>query len=400
MKVRVGVRTDIGRSRSRNEDSYLVKDPLYAVADGMGGHRGGDVASRLALESLQSPQEGSTGEDFHQLVEQIKVANQRVMERGEADRDLRGMGTTLTAILAADGRAHVAHVGDSRAYMLREGNLQQLTEDHTLVQRMVREGRLTEEQAHTHPQRSIVTRALGVDEDVPIDELTLDVREGDRLVLCTDGLSNMLDRDTIKGILESSPDPQTACDRLVEAANRAGGDDNITVVVLDVVADDEADPEGGPKPAVTTSAPAPAPDAAAPPPASLAPADGQPADGEPRRPRRPVRWGRVALWGGAAVFVVVVALVATRLYVDRQWYVGDDNGRVAIFNGIPASVLGFQLSHVQETTELSAADAERLAYWSRLEDGVTAGSFEAAQSIVDRIRQDLLVPSAPAPGGG
>jgi serine/threonine protein phosphatase PrpC len=399
MKVRVGVRTDIGRSRGRNEDSYLVRDPLFAVADGMGGHRGGDVASRLALESLQSLPEGSTGEDFHQLVEQIKVANQRVMERGEADRDLRGMGTTLTAILTADGRAHVAHVGDSRAYMLREGNLQQLTEDHTLVQRMVREGRLTEEQAHTHPQRSIVTRALGVDEDVPIDELTLDVREGDRLLLCTDGLSNMLDRDTIKGILESAPDPQTASDRLVEAANQAGGDDNITVVVLDVVGDDEAVPEGGPKPAVTTSAPAPAPDPATPPPASLA-ATEQPAGGEPRRPRRPVRWGRVALWSGVAVIVLVAALVATRLYVDRQWYVGDDNGRVAIFNGIPTSVLGFQLSHVQETTELSTADAEGLAYWSRLKDGVTAGSFEAAQSIVDRIRQDLLVPPAPAPGAG
>jgi serine/threonine protein phosphatase PrpC len=401
MRIRVGVQTDIGRSRVRNEDAYLVNDPVFAVADGMGGHRGGDVASSLALESLRSAGEGSAAEDFQQLVEQIKTANQRVLERGEADRDLRGMGTTLTAILASDGRAHVAHVGDSRAYVLRVGNLQQLTEDHTLVQRMVREGRLTEEEAHTHPQRSIVTRALGVDENIPIDELTLDLKEGDRFLLCTDGLSSMLERDTIQQILQSEPDPQAACDRLVEEANQAGGDDNITVVLLDVVGDDEAAADGLESAAVqrsvaktTPEGPDPSGDTAL---ARSVP-DEEPAPS--RRRRRGLNRKRAAVWIGVVLVVIATGLIGTRYYLDRQWYVGDADGRVAIYNGIPATVLGVKLAHVQESTELSAVDAERLAYWRGLEDGITAASFEQAQSIVDRIRQDLQKQPTAQPGTG
>jgi PPM family protein phosphatase len=401
MRIRVGVQTDIGRSRVRNEDAYLVNDPVFAVADGMGGHRGGDVASSLALESLRSAGEGSAAEDFQQLVEQIKTANQRVLERGEADRDLRGMGTTLTAILASDGRAHVAHVGDSRAYVLRDGNLQQLTEDHTLVQRMVREGRLTEEEAHTHPQRSIVTRALGVDENIPIDELTLDLKEGDRFLLCTDGLSSMLERDTIQQILQSEPDPQAACDRLVEEANQAGGDDNITVVLLDVVGDDEAAADGLESAAVqrsvaktTPEGPDPSGDTAL---ARSVP-DEEPAPS--RRRRRGLNRKRAAVWIGVVLVVIATGLIGTRYYLDRQWYVGDADGRVAIYNGIPATVLGVKLAHVQESTELSAVDAERLAYWRGLEDGITAASFEQAQSIVDRIRQDLQKQPTAQPGTG
>jgi serine/threonine protein phosphatase PrpC len=404
MKLRIGVRTDVGRSRSRNEDAYLIDEPVFAVADGMGGHRGGDVASSLALESLQAPDEGTSGEDFQRLVAQIKEANQRVLERGEADRDLRGMGTTLTVILAADGKAHVAHVGDSRAYMLRDEKLQQLTEDHTLVQRMVREGRLTEEEAHTHPQRSIVTRALGVDENIPIDELTLDLKEGDRLLLCTDGLSSMLGRDAIQQILLAEPDPQKAADRLVEEANQAGGDDNITVVVLDVAPDGDNSAERAAAAGASSGATAvvaPARSGASP--RTTAPEPRLKAAPEPaghvRRPRPRIRWGRLAVWGGVVVLIVVAGLVGSRLYIDRQWYVGDDGGRVAIYNGIPTTVLGFKLSHVQETTELSATDAERLAYWRDLKDGITAGSFEEAQSIVDRIRQDLMGEGIPPPGG-
>src|SRR2546423_2221349 len=172
MRVRVGAKTDVGRARQRNEDSYLIRDPLFAVADGMGGHQGGDVASSLSVETvsgLDLPPDGA----FAALVEQIKRANQAVLERGEADGSLRGMGTTFTAILIDGDRGHVAHVGDSRAYRLHDGTLQQLTEDHTLVQRMVREGRIKPEQARHHPQRSIVTRALGVEEDLEVEELTL-----------------------------------------------------------------------------------------------------------------------------------------------------------------------------------------------------------------------------------
>ena len=241
MKFRVGAVTDVGRARERNEDAYLVNDPLYAVADGMGGHRGGDVASTLALEVLAEMASRDSGETpLSRLVEEIKEANRRVMERGESERDLRGMGTTLTAFVAAGDRGYLAHVGDSRAYRLRDGSLQQLTEDHTLVQRMVREGRLTPEEAAHHPQRSILTRALGVEGDLDVDDLTLDLRDGDRLLLCTDGLSSMVPRARIQEILESEPDPQVASDLLVEEANGAGGDDNITVIVVDVIPDGEA----------------------------------------------------------------------------------------------------------------------------------------------------------------
>jgi serine/threonine protein phosphatase PrpC len=379
MMVRVGARSDIGRERGRNEDAYLIREPLFAVADGMGGHRGGDVASSLAMEILE-------GDAATPLVETIKQANQRVLQRSASDRELRGMGTTLTAVVAEDARAHVAHVGDSRAYLLRDGNLQQLTEDHTLVQRMVREGKITPEEAHTHPQRSILTRALGVEEDLSVDELTLDMHPGDRLLLCTDGLTSMVGREQIQEILEREKAPQAACDKLIDAANRAGGDDNITVIVLEFYEGD------GPKGEADAQAPA----ATERPGLLESPAAAAQAKSEPQ-PRRPVRWGKVALWAAVAVAVLAGALVGGRLYIDRQWYVGDSNGFVAVYNGIPVELLGFELSYVQVTTELSTAEAEQLQPWRGISDGITAGSLEDAQRIVDQIRRDLLAREEPGP---
>jgi PPM family protein phosphatase len=367
MRVRVGARSDIGRARERNEDAYLIREPLFAVADGMGGARGGDVASSLALEILR-------GDGPTELIETIKQANQRVLERAESDRDLRGMGTTLTAVVTEDAKAHVAHVGDSRAYLLRDGNLQQLTEDHTLVQRMVREGKITPEEARRHPQRSVITRALGVEGNLPVDELTLEMQPGDRLLLCTDGLTSMVQRERIEEILAGEDDPQAACDRLIDAANRAGGDDNVTVIVLDLVDDQAGEGEHDAPPAMTKRREPATPS----PKAEPAPA-----------PKRRVRWRRVALWVGVVVALLVAALFGTRLYVDRQWYVGDAGGRVAIYNGIPTEILGFDLSHVRVTTELSTAEAQRLQPWSELPEGITAGSLEEAQRIVDQIRDDL-----------
>jgi serine/threonine protein phosphatase PrpC len=380
MRARVAARSDIGRARRRNEDAYLVSDPLFAVADGMGGHRGGNVASSLALEILQAAEATAGGGATAQLTETIMEANQRVLERAESDRELRGMGTTLTALVTEDARAHLAHVGDSRAYLLRQGSLQQLTEDHTLVQRMVREGRITTEEAGTHPQRSILTRALGVEEDLSVDELTLDLHPGDRLLLCTDGLSSMVDRSRIQEILEREKDPQTACDRLIDAANRAGGDDNITVIVLEFPEDRGAKEEKG-----TTVAPAPREQAPAP----------RPEAPEAPTPRRRMRWRRVALWAGVAIAVLAAAVVGTRVYADRQWYVGDANGRVAIYNGIPTEILGFGLSHVEQTTELFTADAQALQPWQGLSEGITANSFEEAEAIVEQIRQDLQLQAGP-----
>jgi serine/threonine protein phosphatase PrpC len=400
MRVLVGARSDIGRARERNEDAYLVREPLFAVADGMGGHRGGDVASSLALEILGAREEGEERPPIL-LTSGIKKANQRVLERAEADRDLRGMGTTLTAIVAEDAKAHVAHVGDSRAYLLREGNaLQQLTEDHTLVQRMVREGRLSPEEAGTHPQRSVLTRALGVEEEIAVDELTLDVHSGDRLLLCTDGLTSMVGRERIEQILEGERDPQAACDRLIDAANGAGGEDNITVIVLDFLED-----EGERDPAATVVKAAPreaGPSETLAKPVEHAPSEERPAPAGERtsgisRPERRRRWGRAAVWIGVAVAVLAVALAAGVVYIDRQWYVGDADGRVAIYRGIPTEILGFDLSHIEVSTELSTAQAQRLQPWRDLSEGITAGSLEAARAIVAQIRRDLQSPPGASP---
>ena len=401
VRIRAAAKSDVGRARERNEDAYLVQQPVFAVADGMGGHRGGNVASALALESLTEVEAPAEGEPSP-LVEEIKRANVRILERGSADRDLRGMGTTVTAVHADGDKAHVAHVGDSRAYLLREGTLQQLTEDHTLVQRMVREGKLSTEEAATHPRRSILTRALGVEEEVDVDELTLDLHPGDRVLLCTDGLTSMVERERIQEVLEAERDPERACDALIAEANAAGGDDNITVVLLDVVeegeavegtatgvvapgVDDEATPEDLDEERDPTLAMAPV-DASAPPPR--------------KKQKRGVRWGRVVAWTALVVVLVAAALVAARIYVDRQWYVGDSGGRVAIFNGIPTKVLDYELSHVDQTTELRTADVQRLQPWQELQDGITADSLDDAERIVDQMRQDLSATAPPPAEGG
>ena len=396
MIIRATAKTDIGRARERNEDAFLVRDPLFAVADGMGGHRGGDVASSYALDIISDSGTGDGEETapLPRLVRRIREANRRVMERGDADRDLRGMGTTITAVVADGERAHIAHVGDSRAYLLRDSALQQLTEDHTLVQRMVREGRLTQEQAGRHPQRSILTRAVGVEDDLVVDELTLDLHDGDRILLCSDGLTNMVGEEQIRAILTEASEPDEACAGLIDAANGAGGDDNITVVLLDVLkgsssaaAGSRADattvhradgPDGGPA----------APDATE--------ADGATATrvAEPLRspvasPPRGFRWRRAAVWTAVAIVVIVLAWIGARAYIGRQWYVGESSGRVAVFNGIPSSVLGIRLSHVEEETAIPADQAEQLRTWQGLADGITATSRQDAQGIVQQIQADL-----------
>jgi PPM family protein phosphatase len=401
MKVRVGARTDIGRARERNEDSYLVRDPLFAVADGMGGHLGGEVASSIALEALKTL-DRSDGL-MQALVEEIQKANRRVLEKGQGDPALRGMGTTLTVLVAEGDKAHVAHVGDSRAYLLRDGSLKQLTEDHTLVQRMVAEGRISPEEAGRHPQRSILTRAIGVDEEVPVEQITLDVHGGDRLLLCTDGLTGMIGEERIQDVLETEPDPQAASDRLVDEANRAGGEDNITVVVVDFESEgaktvSDASP-GGTQPAVVASpgggrgAAAAAPSA----PSSTdltgvhrVPPSGPEASAEPPPPpHRRRRWRRVALWILVLLVLLGGAGVGARTYIDRQWYVGVSEGRVAIYNGIPTEVLGYGLSHVEESTDLPAEDAMGLQHWTELDQGITASSLEDARAVVEQIREDL-----------
>ena len=226
--IRSAAATDTGRVREANEDAFLMEPPMFAVADGMGGHAGGEVASALALETLRTTHE-SSGD----ISAGVREANVAVHERQAGDPDLAGMGTTLTAMLIDDGGVRVVHVGDSRAYLLRDGKLTQITEDHTLVRELVQEGQLTPEQARVHPQRSMLTRAIGIDAVVDIDEALIQPMNGDRLLLCSDGLTGMLTDEEIRDLLMEE-DRQDAADRLVLAANAAGGVDNTTVVVLDV----------------------------------------------------------------------------------------------------------------------------------------------------------------------
>ena len=247
MKVGVGRSaglSDTGRKRRQNEDAFVCEPPLFAIADGMGGAQAGEVASRLAAAVFEEGAAAVQGEDGVATV--VRAANARIFERAVHDPAVAGMGTTATVAVVDEVAATVtiAHVGDSRAYRYRPGSLEQLTTDHSLVGELVRSGRLTEDEAAVHPHRSVITRALGTDADVEVDTLTLDVAPGDLVLLCSDGLSAMVRDDEIVRLLEATgAAPRQAAEALVSAANAAGGEDNVTVVLFELVdADVEAPP--------------------------------------------------------------------------------------------------------------------------------------------------------------
>jgi protein phosphatase len=229
--------TDVGRARSGNEDSYFCGRTVFAVADGLGGHQGGEVASAAAVEplaALDGREFAEPGEAAEALAAAIREGNAAILERAAGDPGLWGMGTTVTAAaLAGERHLQLAHVGDSRAYLLRDGSLEQLTTDHTVVGELVRRGRLTPEQAAIHPERSILTRAVGLDPRVPVDTPDpVELRDGDQVLLCSDGLTEAVDDDRIAELLSAGADGEAACRSLIDAANAAGGPDNITVVLL------------------------------------------------------------------------------------------------------------------------------------------------------------------------
>jgi serine/threonine protein phosphatase PrpC len=381
LRVLVGAATDVGRVRERNEDGFLTQEPLFAVADGMGGHRGGAVASRVALEILSQMEGDSMAGDgaAEGLTDMVNQANDAVLERASEEPRLSGMGTTLTAVVVQPGRIHLAHVGDSRAYMLRAGKLRQLTEDHSLVQRMVKEGKLTPQEAEVHPQRSVLTRALGVEPELQVDHETVEVRPGDRILLCSDGLTTMVTEEEIHRILSEHDDPQRAADALVSAANQAGGVDNTTALVLFVVDDGEAAGTAAAPPAEEAEAPGSFSEAA---PATLA----RP-EQEKRPPRR--RGLRAAIWLVVVAAIVAAAFMAARAYAFSQWYVGVQDDRVALFQGIPVEILGYELHRAVEVTPLSASRVMELAPWRELDQGITAETEEEARSIIETIETDL-----------
>jgi serine/threonine protein phosphatase PrpC len=234
------VATHPGRRRRHNEDAYVCEPPLFAIADGMGGARAGEVASGLAATAVQMGD--AVGDSKERVVALFQAANRSVYERSSSDAEVAGMGTTMTVALVEDGTVTFGHVGDSRAYVLRDGSLEQLTDDHSLVAELVRGGKLSAEEAENHPQRSVITRALGTDPDVDVDTFAVDAHEGDVFVLCSDGLTDMIDDDEIGEVLSAQRESlDGAAKELVRRANKAGGQDNITVVAFEMAEEPDED---------------------------------------------------------------------------------------------------------------------------------------------------------------
>jgi PPM family protein phosphatase len=347
--VEQAYRTDTGRQRDANEDAYLAESPVFAVADGMGGAQAGEVASRLAAESFEAVQRGTESPEAY-LRAIAKTANARIHRLAEAEPSRSGMGTTFTAALLEGEEVGFAHVGDSRAYLFRDGELKLLTSDHSLVEELRRQGRLTDEQAEDHPQRSIITRALGPERDVEIDTMTYRARPGDVYLLCSDGLTTMIKEDRIAAILEEAGSLDEAVTRLVAEANEAGGRDNITVVAFRV---DDAEAAAKAEDQLTLVGPAAEEagltaagvEAAAEQHETARTRERAAAAGPPGRPRGERRWPRRAAKVLATV-VVTVGLAALAVWGVRQIYFlgSDSGGRLALYRGLPYNLpLGINL---------------------------------------------------------
>ena len=371
MRTVVAYKTDVGRVREGNEDSLLVQDPLYAIADGMGGHVAGDVASQTAIETITRNAEGAV--EPGALADLIKQANVAIWEKAQEEPALRGMGTTCTLISVDGSQIHIGHVGDSRAYMLRDGKLLQLTEDHTLVGRMVKEGRLQPEEAERHPQRNIITRTLGVDPEVQVDTMSLEMVEGDRILICSDGLNSMLDAGEIRDALADETDPQVSVDRLVEEANAAGGEDNVTVVVIDFEAGE------GSSGAAATEIEEESPEMPPPPPR---------VDTLPEAPRAKSRVTRAILSSLLIVAVLAVGgfMIFRYAIVENSYFVGvNGSGMVTIYQGLPDEVAGVTFKEEQETSSVALADLPEFLRGD-VEDGIDAESLDDARETVANLK--------------
>lgn len=391
-------RTDAGRKRRRNEDAYVVAPPLFAVADGMGGAQAGEVAARLATAAFHEYHEADALEAEQRVAAIIQEANRRIYERARADTEVSGMGTTVTAALVEGSRIVIGHVGDSRAYRLRGGRLEQLTDDHSLVADLVRGGRISPEEAEIHPQRSVITRALGTDAEVDVDSLAMDAEPGDVYLLCSDGLTTMVADDEILDIVGRAKSLEHAGKDLLKAANRRGGEDNITVVLFAVEADepleetavmrgdgrasrqDLEDTLTGLEAPTLQGAPTVAEPAEEERGWTLAPPDSQ---SEPRPAKRPKRrwWRRLLL--SLALVVFVVALVALAfLGLSRAHFVGaDEDGRIAVYQGLPWTLgAGLDLYRARYVSQLRAV---------QLTEGERAELFDHDLLSYDEARAEL-----------
>ena len=374
--LRSAARTDVGRARERNEDSFFAGTSVFAVADGLGGHNAGDVASKLAIEPIKALDRTLDGVAADRvsdaLTDSVLEANRAVYKRAQSDAKVRGMGTTLTAVAIADGAASIAHVGDSRCYLLRGGALNQLSSDHTLVARMVQEGKLTPDQAEVHPQRSILTRALGAEAEVDVDSLEIQLVPGDRILLCSDGLSSVIGEDRIRDIIIAGEDLDGVATSLVEEANAHGGPDNITVVLIEITG--VATERRGGAPVARAHLPR-----------------RRKRERARRTPTRPIVW---------TVVVLVLALgawIGVRTWVNHSYYVGVKAGRVTIFGGVPAEIAGLQLHHVLQSTSVRVTDVQSFVR-DNLADGIRVGSLAEARRVVANLpRTQATATASPSP---
>jgi PPM family protein phosphatase len=422
--LRVAARSDVGLVRSNNQDSAYAGPHLLAVADGMGGHAGGDVASSVAVAHLAPLDDEAHGFDdaLDELGQALVTAHDELLARAEENPELAGLGTTVTALLRSGNKLAMAHIGDSRAYLMRDGELAQVTTDHSFVQHLVNTGKITEEEAEHHPQRSVLLRVLGdFDMEIVPDMSVREARAGDRWLLCSDGLSGVVSTDTMAETLREVPDVDACADRLVQLALRGGAPDNVTVVIGDVVevdtlpdgtapstasqvvgaaALDRNRPTRGGRGAAARAAEQSAAarrrstadeelDGAASP-TSRAPRRTDDDEGDEGDEPAERHTGRRVLW--SLLVLVVVAGVATAGVLGYRWtqdqyYVGSDDGRVAVYRGIPQSVGPLELSRPVETSQTEVADLPGFMQ-VRLADTIRSPDLEAARRLVSTLEDE------------
>lgn len=341
-----GSRTDVGCVRDHNEDSLVVTPPLFVVADGMGGHAAGEVASEIATTVLA--EKAPKTPDAEALGRAVEDANLEIIAAAEDGRGREGMGTTCTAAILQEERLVIAQVGDSRAYLLHQGKLQQLTRDHSLVAMMVEAGQLTPEEARVHPRRSVITRALGTDPSTKPDLYEIDVEAGDRLLLCSDGLYGMVEDPDIQAIMTRTADPQRCASQLVNEAIAAGGNDNVTVIVVDI--------EG----------------------------------------KREAHRKKIALKTKLTIAFVLVLLAAIvagaawgiNAYVHNSAYLANEDGNVAIYQGIPEPFLFVSYSELVEETDVPV-DKLSPGVADRIREGLRVDNVDAARDLIEEYRDQL-----------
>lgn len=339
-----GARSDVGCVRSHNEDSYLVASPLFCVCDGMGGHAAGEVASAIAVETIAKT--GPKTADATQLGAAVEAANAAIIEAAVNGVGRPGMGCTATAAVIEGTTLAIAHVGDSRAYLLHEGTLIRVTRDHSYVEELVDAGEITADEARVHPNRSVITRALGSDPAMYADHFTLNVEEGDRLILCSDGLSSMIPDGEIERVAQQSSTAQICTDNLVDAALAAGGGDNVTVVVVDITDDGRA--------------------------RELA-----------KKHRRIATLSAVGL-----LAVIAIAAIVSFVSITHSVYLGVKDDAVAIYTGVPGTPLGLKLHWLEDETSIELADLPEDTQ-NRLREGIPQKSLEDASKAVENYRAQI-----------